>query len=392
MFVWQQVSAMKWMSFVIGCLAASQLYAAEVKLPDPLVSNHGFPISTPHAWKQLRRPELLELFRQNVYGRAPMQRPQQMDFTVRADEGFMDGSATRKQVKISFAGPGGTSTFNVVLFIPVKAPRPLPCFLFICNRGVENIDPTRSRRSPFWPAEAMVKRGYATAAFHVAEIDPDVNDGFTNGVHGIFDSPGARKADAWGTIAAWAWGASRVMDYLDYDPDIDSRRVAVVGHSRGGKTSLWAAAEDERFAMAVSNDSGSTGAALSRTKQGERIRNINQTFPHWFCENYKRFNDRENDLPVDQHELLALIAPRLLYVASASQDSWSDPKAEFQAAVEATPVYRLYGLSGLGTDKMPGPEQPLALGRIGYHLRTGKHDLTEYDWACFMDFADQFMR
>ena len=167
--------------------------------------------------------------------------------------------------------------------------------------------------------------------------------------------------------------------------------MAVVGHSRGGKTALWAGAEDERFAMVVSNDSGCTGAALARGKQGEHIRDINRGFPHWFNDNYKRFADREDDLPLDQHMLAALIAPRLLYIASATEDSWADPRSEFLAGVHANPVFGLFGIQGLASAAMPNADTPIHEGHIGYHLRTGKHNLTEYDWGCFMDFADKHL-
>jgi hypothetical protein len=208
-------------------------------------------------------------------------------------------------------------------------------------------------------------------------------------VHGIFDPPDRRKGDSWGTIAAWAWGASRALDYLCEDKDIDKTRVGVIGHSRGGKTALWAGAQDERFALTISNDSGCTGAAIARDKKGESVAKINTSFPHWFCENYKKFSNREADLPVDQHELVALMAPRLVYVASATEDAWADPPNEFKSCVLASPVFKLFGLTGIESDQMPKPDAPLQGGTIGYHLRTGKHDLTEHDWKCYMDFADR---
>ncbi len=262
--------------------------------------------------------------------------------------------------------------------------------MLICNRPRTNIDPTRKIKSPFWPAERIVERGYVAAAFHNSDLDPDKHDGFKDGVHGIFDPADTpRPPDSWGTIAAWAWGASRVMDYFESDDDIDATQMAVVGHSRGGKTSLWCGAQDQRFALVISNESGCTGAALARRRKGESVKQINQGFPHWFCENYKQFNDRVNELPVDQHELIALMAPRLVYVASASADSWTDPEGEFLSCVHAESVYKLFGLRGLGTDKMPKADQPLHNGHIGYHLRVGTHNLLEYDWNCFMDFADK---
>jgi dienelactone hydrolase len=346
-------------------------------------------------WRQTRRPEILELFRTHVYGRAPVGRPASLKFEVmESAKGVMGGAATRKQVRISYRGPGGEGAIKLVLFVPERA-KPAPCFLLICNRGATNIDPTRAIKSAFWPAEQIVARGYAAAAFLNEDVDPDYHDGFTNGVHGIFDPPGVKRPpDAWGTIAAWAWGASRVMDYFETDPAIDAKRVAVIGHSRGGKTALWAGAEDERFAFVISNDSGCGGAALARRRQpkAETIQAINRSFPHWFCENYRRYNNREDDLPVDQHMLAALIAPRLLCIASASEDLWADPEGEFLCGLEASRVYRLFGLEGLKADRQPPPDSPRHEGSIGYHLRTGQHGLTEYDWKCYLDFADQHLK
>ncbi len=372
-----------------GCflLAAVLAHGAAANLPDPLVTSAGERVVSADQWRRQRRPEILELFRQHVYGRAPIGRPQDLQFEV-FDEAAdaMEGKATRKQVRIRYGGPGGEGFMRLVLFIP-NTVAPAPCFLLICNRGWENIDPTRKVKSPFWPAEEIVAKGFAAAAFHYADLAPDNADSWTNGVIGLFPSQVADEGSRWGAVAAWAWGASRAMDYLEQDARIDKRRVAVVGHSRGGKTALWAGAEDERFAMVVSNDSGSTGAALARGKTGERVRDINRAFPHWFCANYKRYNDRENELPVDQHMLAALIAPRLLYISSATEDAWADPKSEFLTAVHATPVFALLGTQGLETDRMPDPEHPLHAGAIGYHLRRGEHNLTAYDWARFMDFA-----
>lgn len=380
---------------LIAAMAAAALQAAELRLPDPLTTTNGTKVTSADMWRQVRRPEILELFRTHVYGRMPVRRPDSLKFeTLESAQGVMNGAATRKQVKISFRGPGGEGAIRLVLFVPERV-KPAPCFLLICNRGATNIDPTRAVKSPFWPAEQIIARGYAAAAFVNADVDPDFNDGFTNGVHGIFDPPGVKRpADAWGTIAAWAWGASRVMDYLGTDPDIDTKRVAVIGHSRGGKTALWAGAEDERFAFVISNDSGCGGAALARRRQpkAETIAAINRTFPYWFCENYRRYNNREDDLPVDQHMLAALIAPRLLCIASASEDLWADPEGEFLCGREACCVYELLGKEGLKADRWPLPDSPRHEGSIGYHLRTGKHGLTEYDWKCYMDFADQHLK
>lgn len=363
-------------------------------LPDPLIGTDGESIRSGEQWSRQRRPEILDWFSDHVFGRPSVGRPHRLRFdVVDESEGWMNGRARRKKVDIAFDGPGGSGVIHLLLFVPVGSDGKAPAFLLICNRDQENMDPERHHRTGFWPAEEIVSRGYAAAVFHVQDVDPDVHDGFRDGVHGIFDpQTSSRPPNAWGTIAAWAWGASRVMDYFETDRDIDASRVAVAGHSRGGKTALWCGAQDERFALVISNDSGCTGAALSRGKQGETVEQINQRFPHWFCENYKSYNGREDELPVDQHFLLALIAPRLLYVASATEDLWADPASEFLACVHADPVYRLLGSKGMETDRFPEPETPLHAGRIGYHLRTGVHDLTRYDWQCFMDFADAHMR
>lgn len=370
------------------CVAAA--VAADLSLPDPLVAANGSRITDVSAWRSQRRPELLELFRDNIYGRMPVRRPESLKFDItESATNAMDGQATRKQVRISYRGRGGEGAIKLVLFSPNRARKPAPCFLLICNRSITNIDPSRTIKSDFWPAEEIVARGYAAAAFFNGDVARDKYDGFKSGVHAIFDPVSGRTSNSWGTIAAWAWGASRCLDYLETDRSIDAKRVAVVGHSRGGKTALWAGAEDERFAFVVSNDSGSTGAAIARNKQGEHIRDINRGFPHWFCDTYKTFNGREDELPVDQHELLALISPRLLYVASAIEDKWSDPQNEFLAAVRASPVYELLGRPGLGAKEFPKLDAPIQTGDIGYHVRSGKHNLTLYDWQRFMDFADK---
>jgi pimeloyl-ACP methyl ester carboxylesterase len=359
-------------------------------LPDTLITNDDQQVSTWEQWEQQRRPEILELFKEHVFGRESIGRPASLSFTTVVTPGMMAGKAIRKQVEISYEGAGGKGTIRLLLFVPSDAGKRVPVFVLINNRGPEHMDPERITKSPFWSAEMIVDHGYAAAVFDNADVDPDYHDGFLNGVHGIFDSYGnKRPTNAWGTIAAWAWGACRVMDYLETDTSIDSSKVALVGHSRGGKTALWAGALDERFAMVVSNNSGCTGAALSRGKIGETIKQINDRFPHWFNDNYKGFNDRESELPLDQHMLLSLIAPRPLYITSATEDEWADPVSEFLSLMHASPVYRLYGLEGYGTQQFPQADTPIFSERTGYHVRTGVHDLTDYDWSRFIDFANR---
>lgn len=362
----------------------------EPNLPQLLKTQSGTEVVTSEDWQKIRRPEIIELFKTNVYGRSPIDRPQDEHFEiVETDKMAMSGNATRKKVKIRFSGPGGNGNISLLVFIPNNTQLPVPAFVLICHRGQDNIDPSRKIKKDFWPAEEIVSRGYAAITFHVSDLDPDDDDGFNNGVHGVFDGAPPRPKDAWGTIAAWSWGASRVMDYLVTDPDINNKQIAIIGHSRGGKASLWAGALDERFALVISNESGCTGAALARRDVGESVASINKNFPHWFCENYNKFNNNEDDLPVDQHMLIALIAPRLAYVASAEDNFWADPVGEFLSCVYAEPVYALYGEQGLGTQSPPEVNIPIHDGRIGYHMRSGNHDLTKYDWKCYLDYASK---
>jgi hypothetical protein len=355
-------------------------------LPDPLMAGTRR-VRTQQEWPA-RRAAILELFRDTVYGRSPG-RPTHVAFSVvEENPRAMGGAATLRRVNIVSLHDERSHPFELTLFLP-NTPTPAPVFLFINNRQAALTDPSRTETSGFWPAEQMIARGYGMATFQYGALAPDDKDTFRTGVMRLFEGPAGTPRYTWGALAAWGWGASRAMDYLVRDARVDASRVALVGHSRGGKAALWAGAEDPRFTLVVSNESGEGGAALSRRGYGETVARINTAFPHWFTAAYQSFNGREADLPVDQHMLLSLIAPRALYVASADEDLWADPRGEFLSLVESSPVYALFGDAPIVQDAMPALETPLIVGRRGYHVRKGEHDLTPYDWDRFADFADR---
>jgi len=356
-------------------------------LPDVLKSSDNKTIKNKKAWEKIRRPEVLTLFEDNIYGQVPKSFEDIRFSVLREDKNSMNGKAHRKEVLIEVFNKNKSVRINLILFTPNKAVMPSPAFLLINNRGKENTDPGRKTISEFWPAEVLIDAGYAIAAFHVSDLAPDNKDEFMNGVMQLY--PEQLNADnGMRAIAAWGWGASRVMDYFVTDPQIDKKKVALAGHSRGGKASLWAAAQDQRFAICITNCSGSTGAALARRQFGERVRRINTSFPHWFNTNYKKYNDHEELLPVDQHMLISLIAPRPVYATNASEDLWADPKGTFLSLKNAEDVYSLYGLKSKLPEVPPGLNTPVIESPLAYHNREGKHDMTVYDWKQFIRFAD----
>jgi hypothetical protein len=387
-------------------------------LPDPLATAAGKPVKDARMWRELRRPELIRSFETNIHGRSSAAPRRSFAELMSSDPNALGGRAVGKQVRVFLTGQKGGPKLDLLLYLPRAAKGRVPVFLGLNFGGNQTVNSdagiaitgswvaksaasdgnratakSRGSAASRWPVEHILERGYGVATAYYGDIEPDHKDGFDQSIRKRFLKPGQSRPgpEEWGAIAAWAWGLSRAMDYLVTDRDVDARRVAVHGHSRLGKAALWAGALDTRFALVISNNSGEGGAALSRRKFGEEIRNLNTSFPHWFAANYARFNDREDALPVDMHELVALIAPRPVYVASAAEDQWADPRGEFLSAKAASPVYRLLGQEGIAADQMPAIGQPV-MSRIGYHIRAGKHDVTLYDWDRFLDFADKWMR
>jgi hypothetical protein len=384
-------------------------------LPDALTLLDAQPVRDAATWNEWRRPEILHLFETYEYGRTPSGPYAVRMEVVSTEPGALNGLATRKQIVMHFSNDPAGPKANLLLYVPTQRRGPAPVFLGLNFDGNHTVDAdpgirlnevwvrqarrmpdagTRGSAAQQWQVEKILGRGYALATIYYGDIEPDFDGGIGYGVRPLFFRAGQTEpaADDWGAIGAWAWGLSRAVDYLEKDPDIDAGKIALMGHSRLGKTALWAGAQDTRFAIVISNESGEGGASLSRRNYGEDLRNLNTAFPHWFCANYHRYTGHEPLLPMDSHMLLALIAPRPLYVASAVEDRSSDPRGEFLAAVNAGPVYALLGKRGIGTDQMPQLNQPVG-DTVAYHVRAGKHDVTAYDWDQYLDFADrQFER
>jgi hypothetical protein len=382
-------------------------------LPEPLTMVDGTLVKTAEDWKTKRRPEILELYRKHMFGRSPG-RPEDLKFEVKSTKAdALDGLATRKEILIRADSKPEWKGIMVLVYTPNKSPKPAPAFAGLSFGGNHAVttetdvaiskhwtsnnratEATRGKEASRWPLKMILERGYALATADYGDIEPDHTEGWKESVRshfGDYTKAPDQAPEGWGAIAAWAWGLSRIMDLLETLPEIDSRKVAVIGHSRLGKTSLWAGAQDERFGIVISNDSGEGGAAISRRNFGETVERINSSFPHWFNGNYKKYNQAVNSLPVDSHLVISLAAPRPVYVASAAEDQWADPKGEFLGAVYASPVYKLFGKEGLKEIKQPPVNQPVG-NYIGYHIRTGKHDVTDYDWEQYLNFADRHFR
>ena len=390
----------------------------QAKLPDPLVSLQGDQIQTPDQWRSQRRPELIRLFEHYMYGAAPPP-PKNLRVTMRhEDPRLFDGKATLRLLELRF-GPEKTPPIHLLLAFPNQRPAgKAPVFVglnFCGNHAVLNhpqiplpavwmpghcpgckenraTDEGRGKEQDVWAIDQSIARGYAVATVYAGDIDPDQPD-FTDGLHPYFLAAGQTQPGPheWGTIAAWAWVVQRAVDYLVTAPELDAKRIAVVGHSRLGKTALLAGAFDERISLVIPHQAGCGGTAPSRHKVGENVKQINDRFPHWFCDEFTKFNDNVERLPFDQHSLVAICAPRPVLFTNAVEDSWADPEGQYNVLAAASPVYRLLGVEGLADGEYPPPGQ-LVKSRLGYWLREGKHSMNRDDWKIFLDFADAWLK
>lgn len=378
-------------------------------LPDVLTCNDGEKVTSLQQWEEKRRPEILELFATQMYGRTPDHDVAIIHEILTENPNDMNGKATSKQVKFIFTNGEKSIEAILLLYIPnhvKKAPVFVgynfkgnhsttfdstilypPSFPLVKEPG--HPDWERGNQEHRWPYEKIIDRGYAVATMCYHDIYPDKGGLRDHSIAALFPDydPDSRKADEWQAIGAWAWGSSRIVDYLVTQDEIDPAKIIIMGHSRQGKAALWAGAQDTRFSIVISNNSGCGGAALSKRIFGETVHRVSSIIPAWFCPAFSQYANNEEKLPFDQHELIALMAPRKVYVASAEEDLWADPKGEFLSAYHAGPVYELYGLQGI-PGVMPMLNQPV-MEDVGYHIREGKHDVTDYDWECFMDFADK---
>lgn len=394
------------------------------EIPNPLVMSNGTKVTTSAQWSNQRRPELKELFQHYMYGSMPPA-PTHFDFNIqRVDHNLFGGKAKKEEVTIRFSEASNAPAIHLLLIVPIHKPRASTnergCAVFLgmnfcgnhmlltnddiglpdawlpknCPGCVSNhaTDVGRGAQVNVWNVEQTIDRGYALANFYCGDIEPDSTNS-TTGLRAFLAgqaAAGKNPASDCAALMAWAWGCSRAVDYLVTDGDIDPKRIAVVGHSRLGKAAVLAAAMDERIAMAIPLQAGCGGTAPSRTKIGETVTAINTHFPHWFNDNFKKFNDQPDRLPFDQNCLIAMVAPRPVLLGAATEDTWGNPDGVFQMAQAADPVYQLLGVPGLSTKQMPGENQ-LVGGRLAYFIRPGKHSMTKADWRVFLDFADREM-
>lgn len=367
------------------------------KLPDPLVLLNGQSVTDSNTWSKLRRPELIKLYEDEVYGRVPNRAPKLKFELVGTDLTALSNTAIRKEFVGHIGNPTNGPKMKLVLYLPADITRPVPVLLHLLfgNPPADSPVYTNSTRSgEIGPIPDILARGYGYASFRYTQIEGDSRTNSLSIVRKLAlpDGQIGPAWDEWGTITAWAWAASKVLDYFETDRAVDAKRVALIGHSRLGKTALWAGARDPRFALVFSSCSGELGASLARRDYGETMDDVIANFPWWFAANFKKYSTRWNDLPVDSHLLIALNAPHPVFITGGTQDQWADPNGMFLAQVAAGPVYRLLGRKDLGTTELPPLDTPLIDGDLGFLYHTGPHSITADDWKTFLNFADRHLK
>lgn len=385
-------------------------------ISNPLMMDNGKPVETPEQWEKERRPELLEFFTTEIYGQSPGV-ASEMAFEIFDEDSLaLGGLASRKQVKILLEGSESGKTLDLLIYLPRDATSQVPVFLGLNFHGNQTINKdttiaitsswvkeqaygvvnnnatvlSRGSAAKQWPLEKILKAGYGVATIHAGDIAPDFKGGSKMGVQSLYPELQDRN-DNFSTMAAWAWGLGRAMDYLEKDKDVNADKVIVFGTSRLGKAALWAGAIDERFAMVISNESGAGGAKLYHHLYQEDIAQICRVFPYWFSNNFQKYAGRDENLPFDQHLMMSLIAPRPLLIASAKEAYVCDPYGEFLGAKAVSPVYEFLGEEPLPVDWLP-EENKLYFGQVGYYMRSGKHDILPYDWEQFIAFANKHLK
>jgi len=378
---------------------------SQQNIPELLTAQNGMTIASAKHWEKIRRPEILSMVENEMYGVVPGELKIAQVNLLEQDDQALNGKAIRKQVKLTFRGNQKELSVELLLYLP-KGKKSYPTFLgynfggnhIILNDTAIHIAKEwngaarpRGVETANWEVEKLIDAGCGVATMYYWDIAPDRED-FSIGIYPLLYKPGQTKPanNEWGSLAAWAWGLSRALDYLKTDKQVDGSKVIVFGHSRLGKASLWAGARDLRFAAVISNNSGCGGASIYRDKASETLLKMNNRFPRWTAVNFKKYTDNESLLPFDQHMVLAMVAPRPLYVASASEDAWADPKNEFKSAVYATQVYHLYGLKGIESAVFPALNTPVG-EKVAYHIRNGKHDILGYDWDQYINFAKKYL-
>jgi dienelactone hydrolase len=375
-------------------------------IPPLLISSNGKVIQTKKDWEKIRRPELEQLLENEIYGIVPSVHVKMTALVVEQDDNAIGGKAIRKQVKITFTRKDHKSVSVALLMYIPKGLKKFPTFLGYNFNGNETIYPDpmilpsqewngnnkqSGKDSLNWPVASIINAGCGVATMYYWELAPDKED-FSLGIYPLFYQPNQVKplANEWGGLAAWAWGLSKALDYLVTDKQVDAKRIIVLGHSRLGKAAIWAGAKDQRFAGVISSGSGAMGVSISKNKKGETLSAVIKRFPRWTSGNFKKYLNQDSNLPFDQHMVVALVAPRPMYISSASEDQWADPSHEYLSAYLSTEVYALYGYPKWQY-QIPQIQQPIK-GRISQHIRNGKHDILPYDWNLFLEFAKRELK